>query len=104
LFFGLPVAGGVRAKRIRHPMVAGSGLWAATIPAQNCRITTITATNTIPVQADIMAVDLKAITVAVLMAVVAADTAGIEPSSIHAAMMNAELTLPDFRRTLAAWQ
>ena len=60
-------------------MVAGSGLWAATIPAQNCRITTITATNTIPVQADIMAGDLKAITVAVLMAVAAADMAGIEP-------------------------
>jgi len=59
--------------------MAGSGFWAATIPAQNSRITTITATNTIPVQADNMAVDLKAITVAVLMAVAAADMAGIEP-------------------------
>jgi hypothetical protein len=43
--------------------MAGSGFWAATIPAQNSRITTITATNTIPV----------------LMAVAAADMAGIEP-------------------------
>ena len=51
-------------------MVAGSGFWAATIPAQNSLITTITDTNTIPVQAGIMA--------AVLMAVAAA-TAGIEP-------------------------
>jgi hypothetical protein len=59
--------------------MAGSGFWAATIPAQNSRITTITATNTIPVQADIMAVDLKAITAADLMAVVVADMAGIEP-------------------------
>ena len=60
-------------------MVAGSGLWAATIPAQNCRITTITATNTIPVQADIMAGDLTVavITVEVLMAV-AADMAAIK--------------------------
>ena len=58
--------------------MAGSGFWTATIPAQNSRITTITATNTIPVQADIMAVDLKAITAAVLMAVVAADTAAIK--------------------------
>jgi hypothetical protein len=57
--------------------MAGSGFWAATIPARNSRITTITATITIPVQADIMAVDLKAITVAVLMAV--ADMADIEP-------------------------
>ena len=61
-------------------MVAGSGLWAATIPAQNCRITTITATNTIPVQADIMAgvLTVEAITVEVLMAVVAADMAAIK--------------------------
>ena len=59
--------------------MAGSGFWAATIPAQNSRITTITATNTIPVQADNMAVDLKAITAADLMAVVVADMAGIEP-------------------------
>ena len=61
-------------------MVAGSGFWAATIPAQNCRITTITATITIPVQADIMAGDLtvEAITVEVLMAVVAADMAAIK--------------------------
>ena len=51
-------------------MVAGSGFWAATIPAQNSLITTITDTNTIPVQAGI--------TAAVLM-VVAAATAGIEP-------------------------
>jgi hypothetical protein len=51
-------------------MVAGSGFWAATIPVQNSRITTNTATITIPVQADIMAVDLM---------VVAAATAGIEP-------------------------
>ena len=58
--------------------MAGSGFWAATIPAQNSRITTITDTITIPVQADIMAVDLKAITAAVLMAVVAADTAAIK--------------------------
>ena len=65
-------------------MVAGSGLWAATIPAQNCRITTITATNTIPVQADIMAVDLKAITVAVLMAAAAADMAGIDSCNLPA--------------------
>jgi hypothetical protein len=35
--------------------MAGSGFWAATIPAQNSRITTITDTITIPVQADIMA-------------------------------------------------
>ena len=47
-------------------MVAGSGLWAATIPMQNSLITIIT----IPVQAGIMAVDLM---------VVAAATAGIEP-------------------------
>ena len=61
--------------------MAGSGFWAATIPAQNSRITTITDTITIPVQADIMAVDLTVagITVAVLMVVVAADMAGIEP-------------------------
>ena len=61
--------------------MAGSGFWAATIPAQNSRITTITATITMPVQADIMAVDLtvEAITVADLMAAVAADMAGIEP-------------------------
>ena len=59
--------------------MAGSGFWAATIPARNSRITTITDTITIPVQADIMAGDLKAITVAVLMAVAAADMAGIEP-------------------------
>ena len=61
-------------------MVAGSGLWAATIPAQNCRITTITATNTIPVQADIMAgvLTVEAITVEVLMAAVAADMADIK--------------------------
>jgi hypothetical protein len=66
LFFGLPVAGGVRAKRIRHPMVADFGFGAATIPMQNSLITIIT----IPVQAGI--------TAAVLM-VVAAATAGIEP-------------------------
>jgi hypothetical protein len=50
--------------------MAGSGFWAATIPAQNSRITTITDTITIPVQADIMAVDLtvEAITVAAAMA------------------------------------
>jgi hypothetical protein len=58
--------------------MAGSGFWAATIPAQNSRITTITAAITIPVQADIMAGDLKAITAAVLMAVAAA-AMGIEP-------------------------
>jgi len=27
-----------------------------------------------------------------------------QTSAIHDAMMNAELTMPDFRRTLAAWQ
>jgi hypothetical protein len=27
-----------------------------------------------------------------------------QTSAIHAAMINAELTLPDFRRTLEAWQ
>jgi hypothetical protein len=60
--------------------MAGSGFWAATIPAQNSRITTITAIITIPVQAVIMAGDLtvEAITAAVLMAAVA-DMAGIEP-------------------------
>ena len=79
MFFGLPVAGGVRAKRIRHPMVADFGFRAATIPMQNSRITTITDTITIPVQAAIMAVDLKAITAADLMAAVAADMADIEP-------------------------
>ena len=59
--------------------MAGSGFWAATIPARNSRITTITATNTIPVQADIMAGDLTVavITVEVLMAV-AADMAAIK--------------------------
>jgi len=65
LFFGLPVAGGVRAKRIRHPMVADFGFGAATIPMQNSLITIIT----IPVQAGI--------TAAVLMVV--ADMADIEP-------------------------
>jgi len=65
--------------------MAGSGFWAATIPAQNSRITTITDTITIPVQADIMAVDLtvEAITVAVLMAVVA-DMAGIDSCNLPA--------------------
>ena len=59
--------------------MAGSGFWAATIPAQNSRITTITAIITIPVQAVIMAGDLtvEAITAAVLMAAVA-DMAGIK--------------------------
>ena len=59
--------------------MAGSGFWAATIPAQNSRITTITDTITIPVQADIMAGDLTVavITVEVLMAV-AADMAAIK--------------------------
>ena len=111
--------------------MAGSGFWAATIPAQNSLITTNTDTITIPVQADIMAVDLKAITVAVLMAVAAADMAGIESSVIPAALMNADLsylgngerdlpqakadrlnerarmnqlTLPDFRSRIAAWR
>jgi len=65
LFFGLPVAGGVRAKRIRHPMVADFGFGTATIPMQNSLITIIT----IPVQAGI--------TAAVLMVV--ADMADIEP-------------------------
>jgi len=62
--------------------MAGSGFWAATIPAQNSRITTITDTITIPVQADIMAVDLMAedITVAVLMA----DMAGIDSCNLPA--------------------
>jgi hypothetical protein len=52
--------------------MAGSGLWAATIPMQNSLITIIT----IPVQADIMAVVLTVagITAAVLMAAVAAGT------------------------------
>ena len=66
--------------------MAGSGFWAATIPAQNSRITTITDTITIPVQADIMAVDLtvEAITVAVLMAAAAADMAGIDSCNLPA--------------------
>jgi hypothetical protein len=66
--------------------MAGSGFWAATIPAQNSRITTITDTITIPVQADIMAVDLMAedITVAVLMAAAAADMAGIDSCNLPA--------------------
>ena len=66
--------------------MAGSGFWAATIPAQNSRITTITDTITIPVQADIMAVDLMAedITVAVLMAAAAADMACIDSCNLPA--------------------
>ena len=62
-------------------MAAGSGFWAATIPARNSRINTITDTITIPVQVDIMAGDLtvEAITAAVLMVVAVADMAGIEP-------------------------
>jgi len=51
--------------------MAGSGFQAATIPMQNSRITTITDTITIPVQA--------VITAAVLMVAAAADMAGIEP-------------------------
>jgi hypothetical protein len=56
--------------------MAGSGFRAATIPMQNSLITIIM----IPVQADIMAVDLTVagITAAVLMAVAVADM-GIEP-------------------------
>ena len=50
-------------------MVADFGFWAATIPARNSRINTITDTITIPVQAGI--------TAAVLMVV--ADMADIEP-------------------------
>jgi hypothetical protein len=52
--------------------MAGSGFRAATIPMQNSLITIIT----IPVQGDIMAVDLTVagITAAVLMVVAVADT------------------------------
>ena len=58
-------------------LAAVSGFWAATIPTQKNRITTITATITIPVQAVIME-DLAVadIMVAVLMVVVA-DTANV---------------------------
>ena len=51
-------------------MPAASGFWAATIPTQKNRITTITDTITIPVQAAIMEdLMVEAITAADLMAV-----------------------------------
>jgi hypothetical protein len=74
--------------------MAGSGFRAATIPMQNSLITIIT----IPVQADIMAVDLTVVvtTAAVLMAV--ADMAGIEPRTMRTTRTQSDTNSTDFHR------
>ena len=99
-----PATGAVHGAVTTHPVAArvprvGSGFGMAVVIPAPAAIMDIMAMAA----AAIMAVDLTvAVTTAAdLMVVAAADMAGIEPSSSHAAMMNAELTLPDFRRTIA---